>query len=226
MAHLKKLVAPKSWSLDKRKDKKFVARPMPGPHKLKESITLSQILISILRYAKNKKEAMSILNGKKALVNGKTRTELRFPVGLLDTLSIADEHYVIVYNSSKKFSLLPIDKAGADLIFCKIINKTILKGKKIQLNFHNGNNLIVKKDGYKVGDTLLIKNKEIKKHLKFVEGATVYITSGKYMGAMGKLEKMERTSELSKDLILIESGKDQILTRKDFAFVIEKEFEK
>ncbi|MFH1592547.1 MAG: 30S ribosomal protein S4e [Candidatus Woesearchaeota archaeon] len=228
MSHLKRLRAPKSWSIKKRKGIKFIARPMPGPHKLNESITLNHVLIEVLNLAKNKKEVRYILNQGKILVNNKSRKGQRFPIGLMDTVAIPDNgsFYIVLYDEHGKFSLVPIKKEDSEVLLCKIINKTILKKKKTQINLHNGENILVEKDGYRVGDTLLVQGDKIKKHLKLEKGSLIYLTSGKYKGSSGVLEKIERLSELSEDMITIKRNKEQIVTRKKYAFVIEKEFKK
>ena len=38
--HLKRIAVPKSWPI-KRKENKWIARPMPGPHSLNHSISLN-----------------------------------------------------------------------------------------------------------------------------------------------------------------------------------------
>ena len=55
MSHLKRIRVPKSWPLEKRKYRKYIARPLPGPHKLMNSITLDFLLKDILKIAKTTK---------------------------------------------------------------------------------------------------------------------------------------------------------------------------
>jgi len=226
MVHLKRLAAPKSWPMEKRKGLKFIARPLPGSHKLNESITLNQILIEMLKYAKNKREVKFILNRGKILVNNKTRKESKFSVGLFDTVAIPDnkEFYIMLYDRYGKFFLKSLKEEETLVKICKIICKTILKESKTQLNFHNGNNILVNKDVYKVGDTLVIKGNKVMKHLKLEKCALVYLIGGKSRGKVGVLEKIERFSELSDDIITIKSEEKKITTTKKYGFVIEKEF--
>ena len=166
MTHLKRINAPKTWPVE-RKTTKFITKPSPGPHRLEESMPLGVILRDILRLGKERREIKIILNENKVLVNSKVRKKFGFPVGILDTLSIPDlnKHYKLVYSQKGKLTLQEINKEESNYKICKIIGKTILKKKKTQLNFYNGENLIVDKDSYKVRDSVVIKYIKILKHL-------------------------------------------------------------
>ena len=59
--HLSRLTAPKSWPI-KRKSTKWITRPHPGPHTLKNCMSLNIVLKNILKYAKTTKEVKKILD--------------------------------------------------------------------------------------------------------------------------------------------------------------------
>lgn len=167
MSSLKRINAPKSWTLTRRKGIKFIARPIPGPYKLRESITINIILKELLKYVQTTREVKKVLNDKNILINNIPGKDYRFPVGLFDTLSIPStkEEYLLLQNTKGKFYLHKLNPKYSKLKYNKIKGKTILKKGKTQINFHNGNNLIITKDSYKTGDTLIIENKTIKKHI-------------------------------------------------------------
>jgi len=218
--HLSRLNAPKSWPI-RRKGISFIARPLPGAHTLKQGITLSVVMKDILGYAKTASELKSILNQGKVLINKTVRKDPKFCLGIMDTIEIPEikESYVLLLNKKNKFYLNKIKNAGEK--FCKITGKTILKKKKIQLNFSDGRNLIVDKDTYKVGDSILLDlgTNKIKEHLKFVRGASIYLTGGKHLGSIGVVETIHETKgETAK--IIFKSKKDNFETLKKYAFVI------
>src|SRR3989344_2537281 len=212
MAHLKRLRTPKTWQLKQRKEPTFIARPLPGPCKLSEATTLNYVLIDLLHYAKTAREVQFILNSGKIVVNNKVRKTLRFPVGLLDIVSIPEENkfYRLVYDKFNKFSLVQVNHKEAAFLLCKIVNKTVLSVNKIQLNFHNGCNLLVDSNAYKVSDSVLLNANKIEKHLKFELGARVYLTAGKSKGKVGTLEKTEKPSELSPELVTVNNGTENV----------------
>jgi len=223
--HIKRLAAPKTWPIERKKTK-WIAKPLPGPHPLDNGMTIKLILIDILKYAKSAKEVKKILNEGKILVDNKIRKEEKFPVGLFDVISIPDtnEHFRILLNKKGKFFLHPIKKEESTIKPRKIIGKTILKNKRIQLNFYDGTNKLIDKDEYKVFDTVifnLVKN-EIKEHINFEKGSIVFIYSGKQVGLTGEIEEIKNFNNTQKPLITISKDKDKLQTLKKYAFVIGK----
>lgn len=220
--HLKRIVAPKSWTI-KRKERTFIIRPSPGPHKIECSMPIAVILRDVLERSKTMKETKVILNKGLVLVDNIVRKEPSFPVGIMDTLSIPslNEYYRLMYDKKGKLFLHPIKKEESAEKACKIIGKTIMKGKKIQLNLYDGRNLIVPKDEYRVGDSVVLHEGKIKKHLKFEKGAKIYLIAGKYIGSSGILEHVQSFDSNSPDIITLKIENEKIKTRKDCAFVIQ-----
>ena len=223
MTHLKRINAPKSWPIE-RKVKKFIIRPLPGPHKITESMPLGVILREILKLGKKDRDNHIILNNKEVLVNNKVIINSKFPVGILDTLSIPslNKYYRMMYTLRGKLNLEDIPKEESNNQICKIIGKTILKKGKIQLNLYNSTNIIVEKDVYKVKDTLILKDNKITKHLKFEKDAFVYLIGGKHMGHKAKVIDFKKYPGFSKDIITIKINEEIHETLSDYAYVIEK----
>jgi ribosomal protein S4E len=61
----------------------FAPRPMCGPHKLRESLPLILFLRNRLKYALSYNEARMICKQRAIKVDGKVRTEMRFPAGFM-----------------------------------------------------------------------------------------------------------------------------------------------
>lgn len=172
--HLKRLAAPVRWELP-RKIHKFTVRPLPGAHPMSESLPLLLIVRDILKYADNAREAKKIIKMGKVLVDGRVRKEEKLPVGLMDVVSLPDanENYRVLFDRKGRIKLKPTE--NPDVKLCKIKNKTVIKGGHIQLNLHDGRNIVIKvsdptkaeEDVYKTGDTLLISipEQEIKAHI-------------------------------------------------------------
>jgi small subunit ribosomal protein S4e len=89
--HLKRLNAPKHWMLNKMGGI-FAPKPAAGPHKSRECLPLSIILRNRLKYALTRKEAMMIVMQKSIKVDGKVRTELNYPAGIMGTSFTAPLH--------------------------------------------------------------------------------------------------------------------------------------
>jgi small subunit ribosomal protein S4e len=215
--HLKTIAAPKMWPVH-RKSRKFMLRPNPGPHSLKSSVSLNFLLIELVNIAKTKKESVSILYKKEVLVNGKRRKEIEFPVGLFDVISIPEikKHYRIGITKKGRLFAFVIDAKESNAKAYKIRDKKIV-AKKTELNFSDGTNLVVEKDSYKVGDTLYIdflKNNIIE-HMKLEKGNTIFLTGGRHIGSLGKVEDI-----IGSKIVYKIKSNDVHETLKEYAFVI------
>ncbi len=200
---LKRKPAPRFWPIH-RKEFVWVVKPSPGPHSLKNCLPLAIVLRDILEFAKTRKEAKTIVSQEKVHVDGKVRREDDFPVGLMDVISILDvDECFRILPSSKGLILHSIDKEEATFKLCRIENKTVVKNGHIQLNLHDGSNMLVKvgdpkspqKDVYKTLDSLKISlpEKRIIEHVKLKKNDLAIITGGKNIGKYGKIIKIEET---------------------------------
>ena len=97
--HLKRLAAPKSWMLDKLGGV-FTTRCSSGPHKLRESMPMQLFLRNRLKYALTGKECRLIMKQRLIKVDGKVRTEPKFPAGFMDVIQIEKtaENFRLVYD--------------------------------------------------------------------------------------------------------------------------------
>lgn len=225
MAHLKRLSVPTSWSV-KKKGITFIARPSPGPHKKSQAMTLNYIVKDLLKIAQTTREVKKVLHAGNILVDTIARKDHHFPVGVMDIITIPSqkESYVSLYADDGKFILKKL-KSHTEEKLCKIIGKRILAKKKVQLNLYDGKNLLIDKDSYKVGDTILLAKGRIVKHLKMEKGALIYLIGGKHIGKLGQLIEIKHFKGMENDRIIIESGEKKIETLKDYAFIIEKSWE-
>lgn len=217
--HLKRLVIPKSWSV-KKKGLVFVIKPDAGPHPLKLGLPLSVVIRDILGIAKNSKEVRKILHDNETLVDGIRRKELKFPVGIMDVIEFkkSNEFFRVVLDKGK-IRLIPIDKKERGIKPCKIIGKTLVKGKT-QLNLYDGKNILVEKDTYNVGDIVVISlpKQEIKEHIKLEKGCLIYLIGGKHSGDIGKIEDI-----ISNKITYKGKNGEIIETLKKYVFVIGKD---
>ena len=126
VVHLKRLAAPEFWPIPKKKYT-WTFAPSPGPHKKEECIPLAIIVRDILGLAETGKEAKRIIKAREILVDGRVRTDHKYPVGLLDVISIPkiNKHYrVVPFKNGLK--LIEIDESEAK----KKILKTLAELKE------------------------------------------------------------------------------------------------
>lgn len=230
---LKRKPAPGFWPIHK-KEKVWVVKPSSGPHSLDRCVPLAVILRDILGFAETRKEAKTIVSQGKMLVDGKIRREDDFPAGLMDVISLpdADKHFRVL-PSRKGLILHSISKDEASFKPCRIENKTIVKNGHVQINLHDGSNVLVKvadpknpqEDVYGTFDTLKIgfPERQILEHIKLKENVLAMITGGKNVGKYGKIVEIEKVKGKKRKnaLVIIEDEKgNRYQTILDFVFAI------
>ncbi|MCK5698431.1 MAG: 30S ribosomal protein S4e [Candidatus Aenigmarchaeota archaeon] len=227
--HLKRLAAPKHFPI-RKKEYKFTTNPKAGPHPKKQCIPLQIILRDILKVAGTSKEAKKILTNKDVLVDERARKDLKYPVGLMDVITIPKtKKYYRMIPKKGKLTLIEITKEKSTTKLCKITGKTTTKKDIIQLNLHDSRNILIKNEkdakAYKVGDTIEISlpDQQIKKHLKLEKGNLGLIIHGKHEGENGKIKEIKKIMGLQKNKATITTAKKDIETLKDYIFVIGKD---
>ena len=219
--HMKRISMPKTWKLG-RKESQWVTRPHPGTHELSLCMALETVMKEFIRCANTRSEALSILQKKKVLVDGVQRKDLKFPVGLMDVVSLPEinEHYRMIMNSKGKLNTIKIDKDEASIKPCRIASKVMAKKGIVQIGLSDSRIILLKKGekaSYRVGDTLLISlpDQKIKEHFSLEKGSIAYLIGGKQIGKTGKIE------EIKGDVLRLKSHNGDIVeTAKRYAFMI------
>uniref|UniRef100_A0A673AUG7 RNA-binding S4 domain-containing protein n=1 Tax=Sphaeramia orbicularis TaxID=375764 RepID=A0A673AUG7_9TELE len=104
--HLKRVAAPKHWMLDKLTGV-FAPRPSTGPHKLRECLPLIIFLRNRLKYALTGDEVKKICMQRFIKIDGKVRTDVTYPAGFMDVISIekTGEHFRLIYDVKGRFTV-------------------------------------------------------------------------------------------------------------------------
>lgn len=190
MAHLKRQGVPKTWPV-KRKGTKYIVKPKSN---IEESIPLLVALRDVLSICQNRKEVKKVIHEKKILINTREVKNDKNVLTLFDTLTIVPlkKNYRLIIGEKGKFEFEEISESEASQRISKVVNKTVLKGKKIQLNLRDGKNFLFE-GACKPNDSVLInlKTKKIEKCLPLREKTSVTIFSGKYSGKTGTIRKLK-----------------------------------
>jgi len=231
--HLKRKPAPEFWPIH-RKEAVWTVKPNAGPHPISRCIPLTLVLRDVLSVAKTRSEAKTIIHEEKIMVDGKVQREELFPTGLMDVVSIPDiEKWYRVLPYEKGLLFHPISKDEATFKLCRIENKKVISGGNVQLNLHDGRNVLVKvkdpnkpeEDVFGTLDTLKINllNQEILGHMKLAEGAPALIVGGKNAGKYGKIVAIEQRPRQKRknSLVTVEDERgNRFQTTVDYVFVI------
>ncbi len=230
--HLKRMPAPRFWPIH-RKEFKWIVKPKPGPHSSARSLPLLLVVRDQLGLAKTRKEARAIIAKGHVEVDGKLRLEEKFPIGLMDVVKIpsVNKTYRVIPLPKKGLTLHPVKAEESKFKLCRIENKTIIKGGHIQLNLHDGRNILIKvkdprkpeEDGYSTFDVLKlsIPDQKTLDHIKIAEGIIALVTGGKNIGQYGKIVEIKREAGPYPTVVTLENGKGaQFQTTLDYVFAI------
>ena len=168
-----------------RKGKKYVAR---ASSHLETSVPVVVAVRDILNLAKTKSEVKKMINQKILKINGRNVRSQNESIKLFNIFE-AGKTYVLKLSPTRKF-FLEEAKDGKERL-CKVIGKTLLSGNKIQLNLHDGTN-ILGDNKIKINDSLYLDfSSKIKKHISLEKGNEVFIISGRYEGRSGKISDIQ-----------------------------------
>ena len=215
--HIKRLTAPKTWNIN-RKIHKFITKPIPGPHNMDVGIPLNVLLKEVLNYASTTRESKKIISTNEIKIDGVSRKNFRITVGIFDTIELVgtSEYFRVILNKKGKIDLIKIKKEDTMIKPCKIINKTMVRGR-LQLNLYDGKNIFVDKNSYKVGDSIVLSlpEQKISTHLKLDKKSTIFLIGGKHIGEIGNVDDIIKNKIIYKD-----QSNNLIETSKEYAFVV------
>ena len=127
---------------------------------------MSVLLKNRLKYALFNKDVLNIVLHKDGLVkvDNKVRRDPRFPLGMMDVLSLekTGEHFRILFDVKGRFQAHRIDEKEAKFKLCKIKKKSMGQNKIPYIVTHDGRTIryphpdIHKNDSIKVCNLLLI----------------------------------------------------------------------
>ncbi|KAI6243978.1 Ribosomal protein S4e and RNA-binding S4 domain containing protein [Aphelenchoides fujianensis] len=193
--HLKRLNAPKHWMLAKLGGV-FAPRPTSGPHKLRECLPLILFLRNRLRYALSYKEAMAICKQRLIKVDGKVRTEKRFPCGFQDVIHIdkTNEVFRMLYDTLGRFTVHRISKTEGDFKLAKVTKQYMSKGQVPVIVTHDARTIRYPDPNIKVNDTVVINitTGKVTDFVKFDAGNLCMVTAGRNIGRVGIVGHRER----------------------------------
>lgn len=218
--HLKRLAAPRSWPL-KRKVSIWTTKQCAGSHSVETSVPATLLLRDMLKVCDTAREAKRIVGNRAVLVDGRAIRDVKMPVGLMDTVSIPDMDIYcrIVLTDKGKITTVAVSKEEAAWKLCRIEDKTKITGGKIQLNLHDGRNIVLDKNDYKTGDVLKIAvpDQKIIDVYPLKEGAAVLVASGQHSGKIATVADYTITKDASANIVKFT---DETETVKSNVFVI------
>jgi len=235
--HLKRLNAPRHWMLDKLGGT-WAPRPSTGPHKLRECLPLLLVLRNRLKYALTRREVVMIVMRRLVQVDHKVRTDINYPAGFQDVVSIekTDEHFRLLYDTKGRFVLHRITAKEAQFKLCRV--QKVAVGSKASIGHnpfvagragaipyivtHDGRTIRYPDPEIKVHDTIKfdLSTGRITEHIKFDVGNICMITRGANIGRIAIMISKEKHPGSYEIVHLKDRRGNDFSTRVNNVFVI------
>ena len=183
--HLKRIAAPKHWMLDKLGGA-YTVRPTAGPHKLRECLPLVLLLRNRLKYALTRREVMYIAVQRLVKVDGKVRTDPRFPTGYMDVVSLekTGEQFRQLYDDKGRFTVHRITPQEARFKLCRVTKMAMGRGNVPYLVTNDSRTIRYPDPKINVNDT-------------------VKVTDGPFSGFTGVIEEVNTEKHKLKVMVKI-----------------------
>jgi small subunit ribosomal protein S4e len=218
--HIKRMAAPSNWPVP-RKTSHWVTKPRPGPHGVKESMPLLSVVRDMLKLCDNSREARFVIGSRQISVDGKIVTDYKYPVGLMDVVTVekTKQSYRMLVDYKARLKLVQIEDAERDWKLARIDDKTVVSKGKVQINLHDGRNVLLPKDQYKTGDVLKIEvpSQKVMKAFKLEKGSLVLLVGGSHPGTIQTIESYEIKRGSASNIVTFKEG---FSTVKENVFVV------
>ena len=218
--HIKRMAAPKSWAVP-RKTSHWITKPSPGPHGTQESMPLLAVVRDMLKLCDNSREARFIIGSRTISVDGKIVTNYKFPVGLMDVVTVlkTKQSFRMLIDYKAKLQLIPIDDSEKDWKLARVDDKKVVRKGKVQLNMHDGRCILLTKDQYRTGDVLKIElpSQKIMKAFKLDKGSIAFLVGGSHPGSVQIIENYQIKRGSAPNLVTFKEGFETV---KENVFVI------
>jgi small subunit ribosomal protein S4e len=153
----------------------------------------------MLKDVKTKRELKKAIHNKHILVNAKAAKDEKHGLTLFDNVSIvpAKKSYKLSLAANGKFIAEEVPEKESKTKISKIVDKKILKGKKVQLNLSDGKN-VLSEEKCNTNDSVVLnlEKRSIEKILPLAEKTKVVVIAGKHAGKTGVVDKIDNDHKM------------------------------
>lgn len=206
--HLKRLVAPRAWHIAK-KTNTFISKTAPGPHN-GQALPIGVWLRDTMGFAQTLKEVKQILNERSVIVNGRPCRDPKMGIGIFDIIVIPKKEkcYRILLAKNGRLVAIEIDAEAAKSRLCKIQDKTIVAGRKTQVNLTYGANVLTE-EACSPKDSLVLSLEPEQRlavidHFPYKEGNMAMVIGGRHSGKIGKILTIKTVMGSTPNTVILE----------------------
>lgn len=225
--HLKRIASAKAVPIKDKKASTWMTKAAPGPHPAKHAIPLGVLVRDVLGIALTLREVRRILAGRMLEVDGRVRTDEKFPVGLMDVVSFpkSGKHYRIMIDEKGRLIPHEVGKNEAGSKILRVVKKHTVPGGKINITLHDGRNMLADNHVH-VGDSVVVSlpKAELKTHLKRDKGSRCLVVEGKHAGRIVKLKEIIERKGGKPPEAVVQNKAEEFVTVAKYLFVVDEAF--
>jgi small subunit ribosomal protein S4e len=152
-------------------------------------------------------------------------------IGIFDIISLPkiNKFYRILRDKNGRHVSIEIDAEAAKTRLCKVKNKTIVAGGKVQLNMRYGANLLAD-NTYKAGDSIVLSLEsdtrfKIVDHFPFTVGNMAMVIGGRHSGKVARIVDIVKMpgSVPNKIILEDEASKTRFDTISPYIYMVGKQ---
>jgi len=217
--HSKRIALPRTWGIPRKSVDRvrnmFVTRPSAGKSHM-TTMAANTIIKELIKLVPTTREVKSILRTKHVLVNGNRIRDEKFPIGLFDVIEFQElgRQFRVILSPVGKLAVLEIDAKEKSTHVRQVLGKTLLKKGTLQLHLSGSNNLLLDKNAYSIGDSLLFTDGKVSKTFTPTAGNCVLLIAGRHRGSIGTIV------EVKDQAIFLDVQGSQIQTLKKYAYIV------
>jgi len=140
-------------------------------------------------------------------------------------LPALNRSYRVLLDHRKRLILKAIDPAEASMKLCRVMYKKIVRGKKVQLTFHDGKTIVGDLNEFKPGDVakLALPDLNVLERLPFEVGATALVTGGSNVSKIGRIAEIKLIAGTQPNIVILKTGEESFQSPEHYVFVIGRE---
>jgi small subunit ribosomal protein S4e len=149
-------------------------------------------------FARTMKEVKQILSQKDLIVNGRPCRDPKLGIGIFDIVALPKigKYYRILRDKDGRHVSIEIDAEAAKTRLCKVKNKSVVRGGKVQLNMRDGANILAD-NTYKSGDSIVVSLEpetrfKIVDHFPLAAGNMAMVIGGRHSGKVARIVEITK----------------------------------
>jgi len=174
----------------------------------------AMVLRDMIKVCDTAREAKRIIGNRELFADGKPVKNPKAPLGVMDVITVPKMKlsYRMLLTDKGKLTLVPISEDETKWKLCRIEDKIIVKGGKVQLNLSGGRNIVLDKNTYNTGDTLKIDvaDQKVLDSYPIADGASALIINGALAGKVETVAEQVIVKGPADNVVRFKSGTETV----------------